>query len=349
MSIDALQLAVQANCDIADARHAGELSLCNYLLQMREFFRWQQGLGFDAQLPREALGRWIAEREAHWERVEAAEWQHLPLPDGTHADPFDVVAVNAAIASSGRVYGAGRAARGAVVFFLAEAHAPPRASPLPVLAAGPELARGLAAPPAVLDTRDEPPTIVLRRDALARWCWQVFESYQLHPRAGSAFDALLQHHALHLDFEAALPAWLDEQSEVLVLHECGERQAGIDLGPDWPAWRASLPTRRGELQARALRDHLADLSVTLPALLDRDAQASLHFWFAQYDGLRRELFPSLPAAYAAWRAGDGGAALRRAARSGHRHFLALARAALAAGSPARAEALICSAEAVAPA
>ena len=32
--------AVQRNCHIADARHAREMTLCTYLLEMREFFRW---------------------------------------------------------------------------------------------------------------------------------------------------------------------------------------------------------------------------------------------------------------------------------------------------------------------
>ena len=30
---------VQANCDLADARHARDLTLCTYLLQMREKIR----------------------------------------------------------------------------------------------------------------------------------------------------------------------------------------------------------------------------------------------------------------------------------------------------------------------
>ena len=61
-----LVAAVQTNCHIADARHATDLSLCNFLLQMREFYRWEQGLPFGAALPRDAVGAWLAEREALW-------------------------------------------------------------------------------------------------------------------------------------------------------------------------------------------------------------------------------------------------------------------------------------------
>jgi len=78
--------------------------------------------------------------------------------------------------------------------------------------------------------------------------------------------------------------------------------------------------RRSELFVRALRDHLADCLVTLPALLERDAAASLHFWFANLHGMRQALFPRLTAAYACWREGDGGVALRAAVAAGVHHW-----------------------------
>ncbi len=38
--------AVQTNCDIADARHARDMSMCNYLPAMRDFYRWEQQVPF---------------------------------------------------------------------------------------------------------------------------------------------------------------------------------------------------------------------------------------------------------------------------------------------------------------
>jgi hypothetical protein len=93
--------------------------------------------------------------------------------------------------------------------------------------------------------------------------------------------------------------------------------------------RLSLKQRRTELHVRAVRDHIADLEVTLPALLERSAVAPLHFWFANYEGVRERLFPALKSAYAAWRQGDAGAALRNAARVGSVHFRNLAEDVLA--------------------
>ena len=325
-----LAAAVQTNCHIADARHAADLTLCIYLLQMREFHRWERGLPFGAPLARDAVGAWIAEREALWSALEEAAL--VPLPCGPTAgllDPFDVAAINACLRPLGLLYGAGLVGAGRPVFFLAELHGIDRREGLEVLTAGRELARGLAAPPAVLDRAGGAQTIVLRRESLARGCWEKYEAFSLRRPEGSAFHAAVRAYGLDQDFEAALPRWLDEQGEVMVLHELGEVQAGRWLDPAWADLRQALPTRRADLYVRAVRDHLADLGVTLPALLDRAAEASMHVWFANYDGVREGLYPRLPQAYAQWRAGDGGAALRRAIACGHAHFTRLAQQVLA--------------------
>lgn len=324
-----LALAVQTNCHIADARHAADMPLCTYLLQMREFYRWECGLPFGAPLARDALGTWIAEREALWTALEVQPF--VPLPGtalGAALDPFDVDAINAGLRPQGLLYGAGLAGAARPVFFLAELHGQDRREGLDVLSAGHELARGLLAPLATLGAGERGP-VLLRRASLARWCWERFEAFTLRPHAGSALHAVVQAYGLDRDFAAALPRWLHEQSEALVLHELGEHRAGQRLGAGWSALRLSLPSRRGELHARAVRDHLADLDVTLPTLLDRGAAASIHVWFANYDGVRRLLFPALEAGYLAWRDGDRGQHLRRAAQQGHLHFAALARQALA--------------------
>ncbi|MEO5696998.1 MAG: Sfum_1244 family protein, partial [Burkholderiaceae bacterium] len=116
--ISALVDAVQANCHVADARHAPDLSLCIYLLQMREFYRWEQGHGFAESLDRNAVGRWLSEREALWSELESREF--VPLSFGRRGfDPFDAPGLNAALASHGLVYGAGLASAARPTFFLA--------------------------------------------------------------------------------------------------------------------------------------------------------------------------------------------------------------------------------------
>ncbi|MEO8123012.1 MAG: Sfum_1244 family protein [Burkholderiales bacterium] len=321
--------AVQRNCHIADARHAADMTLCIYLLQMREYFRWERGAPFGAVLAREEIGAWIAERELLWSSLEDAPFVTLPCPGmPAGVDAFDVAAMNRHLLPAGLLYGAGLAASDRPVFFLAELHSTSQREGLAVLSADRELARGLLAPPAALDATPQAPAIVLRREAIARWGWEKFETYALRRLAGSALHAAVQAYDFERGFDAALPRWLVEQGEALVLHEIGEHRAGELLGPTWAALRLSLPTRRGDLYARAVRDQLADFIVTLPTLLERDATASIHVWFANYDGVRELLFPTLKNAYAAWRAGDGGRALRHAIAEGKAHFTRLAQRAL---------------------
>jgi hypothetical protein len=332
----ALAEAVQANCHIADARHAADLTLCTYLLQMREFFRWERGHPFGAELARAEVGSWIAEREALWDRVQADAWLPLPLPGGAPADPFDAAAVNARLEGSGLLYGAGLVGRGRPVFFLAELHGRALRDGIEVRIGGRELARGLLAPPAALADGLAEPQIVLRRESLARWGWERFEAFALRRRDDSAFAAAVRHYGLDGDFDGALARFVDNQAEAALLHEIGEWRIGRRLGPAWGEMLLALPNRRGELYARALRDQIADLTTTLPTLLDRGAEASIHVWFAGYDGVREQLYPGLVDAYRAWRGGDRGAALRRACAAGRAHFEPLARRLLAyhaAGGP----------------
>ena len=55
-----------------------------------------------------------------------------------------------------------------------------------------------------------------------------------------------------------------------------------------------------ELMARAVRDHLADCLCTLPSLLEREADASVHFFMGNLSGMRQHLFPALGATYQGW-------------------------------------------------
>lgn len=327
--VQALAAAVQANCEIADARHAGELSLCNYLLQMREYYRWWHGLGFGQVPPRTDLGRWLAEREAAWEALEGAAFQPLPGA-GAAFDAFDTDRVNHLLRPAGLVYGAGGAEAGRPGFFLAELQAQHDGGPV-VQHCGRELARGLFAPPAALQGGR---TIVLRRDALLRWLWQLWEGFDLH-RPDGAFAAWLRGHRVTdaAGFVAALPALADEASTVLRLHEQGEYEAAAWLEPGWAALRLSVQDRRSALLLRAVRDLVADCRVTLPALLDRGEAGPVHFWGASFEGHRATLHPALGAGYRAWAAGEGDAALRAACDAGDRRFAALARELLALGTP----------------
>jgi len=306
--------AVQTNCHIADARSAADLPLCIYLLQMRELFRWEQGIATLQPLPREAVAQWLDEREALWASLEDRDFMPVPVA-GRLFEPFEVAAVNARLRPFGWMYGAGYVSAGRASFFLGQIERVEQRDELEVWVSGTEHARCLAAPPAALQGS----TVVLRMQCLRRWIGEQYEAWTLkrHPGAfKSALDAL----GFANDGAQVLDRMVDIASDTLVLHELGEFEVGRRLGPAWQALRSTLVSRRTDLYVRAARDHLADSLVTLPTLLQHRREASLHFWFANLDGVRALLFPRLWPAYAAWCAGDQGEALRAAVSAGAAHW-----------------------------
>ena len=170
----------------------------------------------------------------------------------------------------------------------------------------------------------------MRREALRQWLWEKAEGWNVKQQDGALKSALLAY-GFDVDPQTAIERMADGEIETLVLHEEGEIAAGRVLGSDWSSKLAGFTGKRAELLARSVRDNLADCLVTLPGLLQRGAEDSLHFWFSTFDGMRREMFPRLVESYAARvvRTGippDGGRGmdmLASAAEAGRVHFTAL--------------------------
>jgi len=316
----ALVNAVQTNCDIADARHARNVSLCTYLLGMREFYRWEHELPYGVSPPRDEVGRWIAEREARWEQIIDEDFVAVPVA-GLAFDPFAAEQVNAALAGSGLVYGAGVGRFHKPHFFLGRLDRDDQRGEARLLVCGCEYARDVSAIPAA----SQGATVIVRREALRQWLWEKAEGWNVKQQDGALKAALLAY-GFDVDPQAAIERMTDGEIETLVLHEEGEIAAGRLLGSGWSEKVAGFSGKRAELLARAVRDNLADCLVTLPGLLARGANDSLHFWFSTFDGMRRELFPRLVEDYASTGVGAGGTAtLRLTAEAGRHHFTALGR------------------------
>lgn len=305
---------VRTNCHIADARHARDMTMCNYLLGMRELYRWELGIPLAQAVPRDALGTWLSAREAHWESLEHSDFNALLL-DGRHFDPFDISSINGALEPHALVYGAGYGRFGAPHFFLGDLLKREDRNGLTIFVAGSELARDLHAAPAAMREG----AIFLRQDALRRWLWEKMEIWGVR-KAEGALKSAIECYGFDDDSEAALERMAARETETLILHEIGESMANPLLGPAWTQMLASFTERRAEILARAVRDNLADCLSTLPALLECDDRCALHFYFANFDGMRSALFPSLMAAYRAWRDSDCADALHDAVRTGRTHW-----------------------------
>lgn len=313
---------VQRNCHIADARHAREMTLCTYLLEMREFYRWEAGIPLGDALARPEVGTWLTEREALWESLLEDDFSKLPVGNAVH-DPFDVAAINAQLVPLGLVYGGGIGRFGKPHFYLGRLERQETRDGLTVLVCGCEYARDLTTMPAALQGG----TVIVRREALRQWLWEKAEAWNLKKTEG-ALALALESHGYGADQHAALDRMTAVETESLILHERGEHAAGRLLGTGWEDRLVCTRKRRPEILMRAVRDNLADCLVTLPELIEREAWPSLWFWFSNLDGMRHALFPAL-AHFDYAKVGDGRTVLLDVVQRGAGHFEQIARRLLA--------------------
>jgi hypothetical protein len=314
---------IRTNCHISDALHATDYTLCVYLLKMREYFRWEHDLPFNAPIPREALSGWLTRREALWSSLEGRHFASIPLSEQLH-DPFDAESVNAVLNDMGYVYSSGLGRKLKPHFFLGALEQRGMHDGCTLYVSGKEYARDLAAPPAMSVGR----TIFIRRESLRRMLWEKIEEWHWN-RPVNAMQKALQCYDFDGAPEQALEEMTDRETRSLLLHEIGEIMAGRELGETWEDALLALPHTKAELLMRAVRDHLADALSTLPGLLDEVEPASLHFYFANLTSLRRLLFPSLVAAYEQWTQTGALEPLRELTEEGRSHWSVLAREILA--------------------
>jgi hypothetical protein len=135
---------------------------------------------------------------------------------------------------------------------------------------------------------------------------------------------VVERYPFERDSDAALEALTDDEIQAVLLHELGEAGAGELLGEPWPRMLIEVAGTPVEIQARAVRDLLADCSVTLPELLAREADSSLHLFFANLRGMRAHLFPGLQAGYQRWVDGGPRGELRDLAARGREHWQGVA-------------------------
>ena len=334
-----LASTVQRNCDISDARHAGDYGLCTFLLKMREYYRWETELPYACAVPRDELGDWLTAREDAWNRIEADEFAPLPLPAARgELDPFDAEAANRELLPQGGVYGAGYGRYGKPVFFLGRLLRAEERAGLTILISSCEYARELAAPPAALQGR----TIYVRQESVRRFLWEKIDEWRWRRQDDAMARALASYDfdgRTETGIDTALQRMAENEMETMILHELGESMAGELLGPAWQEMALSVARTPGEPVIRAVRDLLADCLSTLPALLARANLPALHFHFATFDAPRRQLFPRALHAYEQFQRRGTLDPLWRIVHEGREYCLATARGLLAVDPSARESAI----------
>ncbi len=307
--------SVQRNCDISDARHAGDSAMCIYLMRMREHYKWINDTPLGKPFDHKSLGGWIETREAYLESLESCHYSPLRL-GGDEYDPFDQVGINRRIGDDNMAYCAGYGARGKPVFCLAERIGRESTDDYETYILGREYAREMSAPVAMSQRK----TIVVRRDALLRMVWEMFEEWSWRKPRNSFYKAIA-HFGYPDDTSRAARALAENELDNLVLHEIGEILAGDMLGDRWNEMLLALLGTPLEFLTRSVRDNLADSLTVLPTLMFERNAPSIHFYFAGSHPVRDQLFPMLKQAYRSWDDTQTIEPLKVAVRRGRSHWL----------------------------
>ena len=313
-SLEKTRASVQINCHIADALHGSSYGLCTYLLKMREYFRWEQGLEFTDRLDGDLVGEWLHQREQFWSELEGREFGTVRV-GGHEYDPFDNDAVNGALNRYGLAYSGGIGHSGRPHFFLAELCRREEEEEYSLIVTGRELARDLTAPPAMTSGA----VIFVRRESLRRTLWEKLEGWRWS-RPDNPLGRAFSSYPFDDDLEVALEQMTDRELDLVRLHEQGEYRAGTLLGETWNEMLLNVLQTPAELVARGVRDHLADCLVALERLAEMDQPESVHFYMGNLSAMRKTLFPALSEAYQRWLETGDGRVLSELAQRGAEHW-----------------------------
>lgn len=291
--------SIQHNCHISDAQYAGNYTMCVFLLKMREYYRWEKKIPLSHPLPKSEIGDWLTQREEYWDQLQEHSLAPIQL-NNLELDPFDSDQINQHLNPMGYVYSGGIGIFQKPYFFLGKLEKKEETNGITLLVSNEEYARDLVAPPAMLLGN----TVFIRKESLRRIIWERIDEWRLKKQKDSPMARALACYSYEQkhqnEVESILDQMTDNELESVLLHETGEAQAKSLLGPEWEELLTCLPRSKAEFIARAVRDNLADCLITLPALIETRNEASLHFYFANFSGMRKELFPEALAAYHQW-------------------------------------------------
>ena len=296
LEIDAIISQVLRNCSISDSRHAGLYSVCGLALRLRDLYKWEKGLEPWVEEASSKILEWIGEKEEKWEKLLEDDFGEITFL-GTKYDPFDAKGMNALLEPHSLFYGAGYVHGLKPSFLLAVLEDKKQIDGYPVYILGQELARDLLTVPALSQGN----CILIRKEAAKLFLWD-----QIFFRKKSARDALrvaLENYGLKEQDQKALHRNLAKisaaETETYIYHELGEMRDTVFDRNIWRDIISTFPHTPIELLARTVKDLLADTNEygTLRYITRERKTASMAFYVAFLDGLRKVLFPELSEAF----------------------------------------------------
>ncbi len=319
LNLTQLTDTVQNNCHISDAYHAGNYSMCTFLLKMREYYRWEKQIPLSQPLPKKELGEWLVERESNWHKITEQNadeiYLALNINDKTF-DPFDSVTINKKLHKEGYVYSSGYGLFSKPHFFLGKLKEHKNSEDYTLAISSREYARDLTAPPAMLQGS----TIFIRQESIRRFIWEKIEEWLCKKNQDVPLARAIALLGSKNNIEETLNIMVEQETKSMFYHEIGEIKAGKLLGTQWEEMLTTIARSKAEILARTVRDLLADCIYTIPTLLERDNDASIHFYFANFSGIRKILFPEAFDAYNDWNRSANKKSLEKTIQAGQNRW-----------------------------
>ncbi len=325
--IKELTKTIQHNCHIADASHAGDYTLCIYLLKMREFYRWEQDETFSTNLANKTVGKWLRQREELWDGLEDSEYLNIEIGKKS-LSPFESDSINENLQKHQLVYSGGIGINNRPHFFLAELDISEQHKDYNLYIAGKEYARDMSAPPAMSQQNN----IYIRKESFRRLLWEKLETWRWN-KPDNALGRAFACYDCEKNLDLALTQMTDAEVNNVIQHERGEILAGHLLGEKWQTLLFSLPHSTASIMLRAIRDHLADSLTTLPALVLSNSAPSWHFYFGNLNNMRKDLFPSIIKGYNEWHETGSLSKISDIIAQGQEHWLQLCQEILQINEP----------------
>lgn len=315
--LDKVVRQVLHNCSVSDSRYAGLYSICGLALRLRDLYKWEMGLQPWVEKESSEILEWIEEKEQKWLELAEKDFDEITIL-GNRYDPFDTEGINSQLELHGLFYGAGYVHSLKPSFFLAYLENQKEIVGYPVYVLGRELARDLLTVPAF----SQGGAVILRKESARLFLWNNILFTQRSGQQALRFG--LENYGVPAEDTAALRDNLARitaaELETFMYHELGGLNDIIFEPGLWREIIATFPHTPVELLSRVVKDLLADTNEygTLRHIASQRKTASLAFYVAFLDGLRKVLFPELVEAFRDFRKTGGWWVIEEAISSGYK-------------------------------
>ncbi|MBW2142179.1 MAG: hypothetical protein JRG97_14130 [Deltaproteobacteria bacterium] len=283
---------VLRNCDISDARYAGNYSICGLALRLRDLYKWEKGLEPWMEKDFSEISGWVENKERQWDKLTEKELDEIII-EGVKYDPFDTLGINAVLEPDGIFYGGGYARNLKPTFFLAALEDKKEINGHTVYILGHELARDLFTAPAL--SQDD--CVVVRQESAEFIFWD--QIFFIRKSSRRALNFALKNCGLKssdlFEIQHGLKDIVAAEKNTYIYHELGEMRDDVFHRDTWREIIASYPHTPVELLARTVKDLLADTNEygTLQYIIRERKAASLAYYVAFLNDFTKKLFPEL--------------------------------------------------------